>query len=287
MPDKKNPDPETIFDALAGSDEGENWRHMIARGAFLEALINEPRVLTVFMQWGRQTGILNLANRIAVQADRLAQLLALTHRRDLFLKPITLDASDLSSRTIQALDSQKTALEAACRRFEKAIDDHGKTLLKGAMDMVRRDLELCWPFVAKELLECFFMKAWSHASGVSYERTIWFEPKLLVAHKMTVTFTNGKDLKRELARAKQEGLALVKRSALPRGVLPKKTAEAIRRNALWFCRAEIGDVPIPTLAKEYHDKEHGDITCENDAAAVRIGIRETRRLLNLTQFHLK
>jgi hypothetical protein len=287
MPTTKKSDPGAIFNALAGANDGENWRHVYARQAVVEALVREPRVKAFFAHCGKQTGLTTRAKHVAVAADRLARSLALDHRRELFTQDHLVDVSDLSPRTLAKLEKQKVAVEAACMRFNKGVEGCSKTLLKEAKDFVRKDLGLPWPFVVVDLAEYCVMGAWSCASGVPYHRRARLEPKPPAAHTMTVTFTSRQELKRESARVEREGLESVKQAATPGGRVPKKKVEAVRRNARWFVRNKIGGVSISDLARKHHVAHHGDIICENDRALVQHGIRETKRLLSLAQYLFK
>jgi hypothetical protein len=286
---KSLPDPEAIFNALAGKNEGENWRHVHARQAYIEELVRDQRVKAAFAQWGKPPGLTKRVTQVAVVADRLARSLTLDHRRELFMRDISVDVSDLSSRTLARLEKQKAAIEMACLQFWKTMETYTKRLAKKALDFVREDLELSRPFVVTDLLDYFMMQTWSLACGAPHHRRAWFEPKPPGAHTIEITFASEQDLKRESARVKREGLESVKQSATPRGRVPKKKVESIRRNVRWFVRNKIGGVLIADLAKEYHDANHPNLDYSdcNDWTTVDKGIREAERLLNLTSHHFK
>ena len=277
---KKNADPDAIFNALAGNDEGENWSHVYARQALIENLVEGKRGQDALAHWGKQMGLTTREKHLAVVADRLTRSLSLNHRGDLFTQDHSFDIFHLSPRTLATLEKQKVAIDAACVQFWNTVDMNYNKLLQLARKFVRKDLGWRWPFVAEDLRQYCVMNAWSCAIGVPYHRRASLEPKPPVAHAMmpNLSFTTEQDLKRELARAKQEGLARIKQSAFPRGQIPKKNVEAILRNITWFCRNQIDGVSVRQLTKDYY----GD---PDPRGGVPYGIFEAKRLLNLAQYH--
>ena len=119
---KAPPDPDAVLNALFGIDEGDNFRHVIARQTLIDTLVEQPRVQAFLVRLGKQTGLARRADRVARAADRLADVLAIPHRGHLFLKPVSIDVSDLSPQTVAKLRRLHTEVEAVCGRYFKALD---------------------------------------------------------------------------------------------------------------------------------------------------------------------
>lgn len=77
-----------VRDALAGASHSENVRHVIARVAFMNELLRDPRVAQLFQAWGKRTHLAQAAQAVASSLDTVVAATGLDHRWQLFEKEV-------------------------------------------------------------------------------------------------------------------------------------------------------------------------------------------------------
>ena len=258
------------FDAFTSPNEGEDRRYVLARTAVLQALVQGPTIKPVFVRWEKTTNLNKLAAAVAVTGDRLAKTLGLANRGQLSQQHITIHPQD--RRAVK----DNAAREKAIAQFKKQLSAIPKALHRDAVQAAKT-LQLPWLWVIQGLVRAYVLQCGAVAVGFPFALSQTVEPT-----PITLTVPASTNNRKVLAlvqaarRARRDGSRM-----------PKRKVEVIARNARWFVRHEIDGVPIAELAREHHAAYHGDIVCENDRALVQRGIRETKRLLDLTQYRLK
>jgi hypothetical protein len=257
MPHKLESHPQ--FNTFNSTNEGEGQRYVLARTAFLEQLVKEPKIQAVFARWDKRTNLTKLAADVAGASDRLAKALGLAHRRQLSplsVQPLTIDPRD---RRIVKLNAVR---EKAIALFSKHLCAIPKALYQDAVQ-VARELGIPWPWVSQRLLHAFVLQYGEVAVGLPFTLSQTIEPDKIVL---------------EVNSSTSRGELLAKyRAARPsrlRGRVPKKNTEAPGRYAIWFCRKTVGGVSVRQLAQEYSVVR----------ALMQHGIREAYRLLNLSLY---
>ncbi|MCH8309312.1 MAG: hypothetical protein IIB17_02300, partial [Chloroflexi bacterium] len=61
-----------VFGALAGENRADNFKHGIARSAFLRRLGDDPRAEALWQKWGEWTGVNEAAMAVAKALEVLA-----------------------------------------------------------------------------------------------------------------------------------------------------------------------------------------------------------------------
>jgi hypothetical protein len=271
-----------IRDALAGKTQADNIRHAIVRSSFFWEFWEDENVLTLLSHWAQATGLVECGIRLACAGDCLAELVGLESRGDLYRR------KDLKIEEGQVQEAQETLSEfyTAFDAFAQEICDLGRSgsVWREAIDFVL-SLELPYPWLAMELIECFVYATTGFAMGRTFHLRRWFEPLQLseiTAPPTTLEFQTGdaesvaaalERLQEEFKRARDNLLETVP----PRGRIPKRTADILKRNARWFYRHKVKGDSIRSIAIS----ELGSSDRRKD---VYDGIKSAEELLKLTLY---
>lgn len=275
-----------IADTLIGRPSDQH-RHAIARTAFMRVLLDDARVIAVFEEWGRQTGLTEAATAVGKAGDTVAAATGMTSRAALF------------EPTYQAPRERETAAPFAqfaerLGRYHERIDCATKVRLVNPTPhhLVQRTLGLPWPWVAIELVDSFYRSVHAIATGRVIVRRLWAEPTYPRAPAQGFVFAPSADeparnarrrFERESAEYRQALLGVERSEADGRF---RKGCEQIVRDAQWFYRARVKHPAdsIRVLAQAYHASTHGDraVSGRTDSrSVVQNGIKRAERLLDL------
>ena len=280
-----------VSDSLAGATHSENFRHATMRVAFMNLFLKDARVAEIFEYWGRRKGLYKAAKAVAQAGDKLALAYGLGHRCQLLgdelqeIKQVKNEA-----HVICLANSFLRNSERFLRMGEKTI----KGLGKEATVFVRDKLYLPWPWLAVELLDSFWRDAYFRAFGLAIQRNYWVEENEPPAPDLELSFkiSKGETAKQALSRLVQEvspvymKLKMAQRRVTPRGRRPKGNNKHLEEYTRWFFQHSLCRKSIRSLAREYHNINHhirSFAECD-DRATIQYGIKEAKRLLNLTSY---
>ena len=247
-------DARTLIHTIRAKSEGERIAHQRARLAFLRHLIVDTRTRNLFARWAFTLGIDEAIDEAIDALDDAARHAGLTDR-----SLLKLPADD---RMAPAIYLAATRAAAHC------------------LDVVRRTrtprADEALAFVREEF--CSTIPGPRFCTWLPLDLMDIFDAEV-VARVLGTTMR----LPVELSPAQ---------GTVPKGQRPKHGGEHIERNAGWFYRHVVAASPISEqqLADEYaagrdvtlSPKEYARIRERADTKLVREGIRDAKRLLELT-----
>jgi hypothetical protein len=274
-------DPLQINEALIGKTEADNTRHGVARAAFMNALLKDERVRSLFQSWQTRFGLVG----------RLRALESVFSLSDF---PAALENSHDET-------TDPGALQLTADDFERAADDLGDairrlpaaTLAEEAAAFVANTLGLTWAWLALEIVRAFLADVWGQPLRRFGRRIqIRFEvdssppaPALEIPAFTTrpgERFGAAVERLNEHMRSAFEKLAeAAHQPPLPRGRVRGNDA----RNAEWFYRVRIRGETVSALAREYHARRK-HVCSGDDRKTIREGIQAAERVLALGQYEL-
>jgi Hypothetical protein (DUF2513) len=146
-------------DALTGRTT-DHERHLIARSAYMNALVRNERVLALFEAWTTRYRLRGLVGRWARALDALSAHLGLKHRSQLLrtgagAPRLVVDESDVAAAqaAVHAAAHLLRQVESATRAFQRAFAT--VKVEAEVVAFVRDELKLNWTWLAHDLLEAF------------------------------------------------------------------------------------------------------------------------------------
>ncbi len=289
-----------VRDALAGSSEGENIRHMLVRVAFTNEFRLDERVEALCHEWGVRYGLESPALALAHTLESLAEATGVENRGVLLEKISQLESSedgnhvlvDPNDRATVEFANSLSSNQALIDRVDTLADDllekfagvDDRAVASEAVQMVK-SLLLPWPWLAVEIIEAFVFGLWGFAKGQIIVIDQWVEhpdlptPHLSFRFRTRSSETISEALVRFVRDAQQFIVRLMEPAVeFPRGRIPTDFRDEIEngvgRYGRWFYRHRIRGDSINAIAR--------DAVC--DRATVRYGLREAERLLSLAAY---
>lgn len=268
-------------DALIGKTDADNFRHTIVRSAFMWEFWQYPEVEDLVGHWAKITGLEERALRLASSGERLAELVGLDYRGELFDREEFTFEDEKVQEFEMALAEYKAALKAFLLRLERP--GHAADVGREAKDFVLK-LGLPYPWLAIQLIEWSLHAIVGLALGLEFEVEGWYEqmlPSEITAPKITVTFQTREwesveEALERLNEAYQGAADKLLEPVASTGRVPDRTIPALERNARWFYRNQVKRESIRAIA--ISDFGTGDRRKD-----VSDGIRRAKDLLALTQ----
>src|SRR5690606_23606955 len=123
----------------------------------------------------------------------------------------------------------------------------------------REILKPGWPWVPIELIDEFFRHVHSFCLGAAIQR-VWSvderddAPKVTIPAFETLEGESRRDAKRRLRASYIVAMATLdaRPPAGPRGRVPRRKIDEIKRNARWFYRSRVLGESILSIARAYH-----------------------------------
>ena len=253
-----------VAGALSAKSHAELHMHSVARAALMNRLMSDPDVVALYERWaiGTWPGQTTLGFR--ERLDRAAQAIGRTSWAGLMQETgsefwrtgeftVEVDVADdddpalVRARFDEALDDAARLGEALVAAVEEV--DSNAALWSEAVALVRDRWKLPWPWLAWELVRCWYVcvcdvafdqRSYIRLQAVSFESDPPAPP---------LDWVPGEPLSKAMARLYREAHASV--DPLPKG---KKTApEIVRRYVDWWYRVKIGKESIRSIGGEWAD----------------------------------
>lgn len=221
-----------VKDALVGSTHAENVKHVLARLVFMSEMYLDKRVNDLWWNWGDYTGLNEAARNMATSGDQVADAKGVEHRG--YVWELLETGSDdevstfhdcLSSELVQATN---TAINKFVECMEK-LPIHTNCLTDEATVFVRDTLQLPWPWLALELIECFGYAVLGFSLGLVHRFEGWAEEKEVAAPDVEVEYKTvpGESLNQAIERLGESYIEAFKKltehqeeESIPRGRIP-------------------------------------------------------------------
>jgi hypothetical protein len=263
--------PLPIVQEITG-DRGEAVRHVLARGAFMRAVCEHPRVVATFADWVGSA--LNAAARECANArDDYARLFGFEGRADMF-HPSFADA-ELLARIEKPAEAERKA--AVLQQAEEAFADAMTAARVDPTSLVDELLNPAWAWIVYDLRSAFYRSVLSEVCGVGIAPRLRIEKRDVRTWHLAASYTPG-DI------GVLEVVPVADGSRLP------VDGTAVERDARWFYRHRVLGNEIDSLAQEYCEEERAkhhyphqgsyEHSWQNDRKTVFDGINKTERLLS-------
>ena len=283
-------------DNLRGNSQGDNERHVIVRGVFLDLFYRDERT-NAFID--------TLINRSPPLKERLSEIAKISDR--LAAMPETQDVeifwdykngfkgcSD-SDDEIKLLFGEATEI---LRGFRSEIMEYlNSGAFRQVVDEIYQfveDIGLPYQWLAWELLGLYFARvlvddfSWRFTGSLDVEDTAYSQPSpefhCDISFDARAGETVGQVIERlelesrtQIAEARQELTRFV--DILPRGKMPNRTKESLQKYAEWFYRNKVAGESIRSIASQAFTE--GDRMDDERRKDVRGGIKKAESLLSL------
>ena len=283
-------------DNLRGNSQGDNERHVIVRGVFLDLFFRDERT-NAFID--------TLINRSPPLKERLSEIAKISDRLTAMSEPqkeeISWDyengfkvCSD-SDDEIKLLFGEATEI---LRGFRSEIMEHFSSgAFRQGIDEIYQfveDIGLPYQWLAWELLGLYFARvlvddfSWRFTGSLDVEDTAYSQPSpefhCDISFDARAGETVGQAIERlelesrtQIAEARQELTRFV--DILPRGKMPNRTKESLQKYAEWFYRNKVAGESIRSIASQAFTE--GDRMDDERRKDVRGGIKKAESLLSL------
>ncbi len=283
-------------DNLRGNSQGDNERHVIVRGVFLDLFFRDERT---------NAFIATLINRSPPLKERLSEIAKISDR--LAAMPETQDVeifwdyengfkgcSD-SDDEIKLLFGEATE---KLRGFRSEIMEHFSSgAFRQGIDEIYQfveDIGLPYQWLAWELLGLYFARvlvddfSWRFTGSFDVEDTAYSQPSPEFHWEFSFDDRAGETVgqvierlelesRTQIAEARQELTRFV--DILPRGKMPNRTKESLQKYAEWFYRNKVAGESIRSIASQAFTEE--DRMDDERRKDVRGGIKKAESLLSL------
>jgi hypothetical protein len=265
-------------DLLHADAEADMVKHAIVRGALMNALVNNSRVLAIFDEWSRRTGIGGLTVAIAKTLDKIAVSADLDGRASLFMEGTSLAGVG------------KADVGEVCQHLaiigERIVQYDGLTLPDILAGLTFGKFGLRWTFVPFELHRAYCLLVQERIMGWMFEMVTHVDvvPEIRPVTELLIGESlKGLDAVTVLAKLKAICAAIEGRlSARPRaGRRPKNDGAYLERFAHWYYRHRVCGESVRNIARGYSEARLGPGNDADDRPTVMHGIAEAERLLNL------
>ena len=283
-------------DNLKGESQGENERHVIVRGVFLDLFFSDERTNTL---------IDTLTSRSPLVKEKLSEIAKISDRLATMPEPQEMERSwnyengfKISSDSDGEIKSLAGEATEILRGFRSELMEHfSSSEFQQTVDEIYRfveDLGLPYQWLAWELLGLYFARvlvddfSWRFTGSLDVEDTAYSQPSpefhCDISFDARAGETVGQAIERleiesrsQIAEARQELTRCVK--PLPRGRVPNRTSTNLRRYAEWFYRNKVARESIRSIASQVFTE--GERTDDDRRKDVRRGITKAVDLLAL------
>ena len=259
-------------DNLKGNTQGENERHVIVRGVFLDLVFSDERT-NAFID--------TLISRSPLVKEKLSDIAKISDRFVAIPEPqdveISWDYEDGfkvpsdSEDEIKSLAGEATEI---LRGFRSELMEHfSSSEFQQAVDEIYRfveDIGLPYQWLAWELLGLYFARvlvddfSWRFTGSLDVEDTAYSQPSPEFHCDISFDARAGEtvgqaierleiELRTQIVEARQELTRFV--DILPRGRVPDRTRKSLRRDAEWFYRHKVSGESIRSIASQAFTKE--------------------------------
>jgi len=259
-------------DNLKGESQGENERHVIVRGVFLDLFFSDERT---------NTFIDTLISRSPLVKEKLSEIAKISDRLATMPEPQEMESSwdyengfKISSDSEGEIKSLAGEATEILRGFRSELMEHfSSSEFQQAVDEIYRfveDIGLPYQWLAWELLGLYFARvlvddfSWRFTGSLDVEDTAYSQPSpefhCEIIFDARAGETVGQAIERleiesrsQIAEARQELTRFV--DILPRGRVPDRTRKSLRRDAEWFYRHKVAGESIRSIASQAFTKE--------------------------------
>ena len=283
-------------DNLRGNSQGDNERHVIVRGVFLDLFFRDERT---------NAFIATLINRSPPLKERLSEVAKISDR--LAAMPETQDVEIFwdyengfkgcndSDDEIKLLFGEATEI---LRGFRSEIMEHFSSgAFRQGIDEIYQfveDIGLPYQWLAWELLGLYFARvlvddfSWRFTGSFDVEDTAYSQPSPEFHWEFSFDDRAGETVgqvierlelesRTQIAEARQELTRFV--DILPRGKMPNRTKESLQKYAEWFYKNKVAGESIRSIASQAFTEE--DRMDDERRKDVRGGIKKAESLLSL------
>ena len=250
-------------DSLDGPSRAEDEKQVLARLAFLEVVTKDQRVVDLWRTWGRYTGLNDSADALGSAIDQLATSAGLEHRGSIRKIYDTGSAAEIAALEESFNPELVDIAEEALAEFGLCLDrvyGFRKQMSDEAISFVRDTLQLSWPWLTLELIECFEYSAVALACGSIISLEAMAEEKEPQERREVIN----------LMRSYRDKVVI-------RGRVPvdeeAEFQDGVGKNARWFYRNRLCGESIGHIAA----------SDGSDSATIGSGIVKAERLLGLTE----
>jgi len=283
-------------DNLRGNSQGDNERHVIVRGVFLDLFFRDERT-NAFIDTliSRSPLVKEKLSEIAKISDRLATM-AETQDVEIFWDyengfKVSSDSDD----EIKSLFGEATEI---LRGFRSGIMEHFSSgAFRQGIDEIYQfveDIGLPYQWLALELWGLYFARvlvddfSWRFTGSLDVEDTTYSQPSPEFHWEFSFDARAGETVgqvierlelesRTQIAEARQELTRFV--DILPRGKMPNRTKESLQKYAEWFYRNKVAGESIRSIASQAFTE--GDRMDDERRKDVRGGIKKAESLLSL------
>ena len=283
-------------DNLKGESQGENERHVIVRGVFLDLFFSDERTNT-FLD--------TLTSRSPLVKEKLSEIAKISDRLATMPEPQEVEiswdyenGSKVSSDSDGEIKSLAGEATEILRGFRSELMEHfSSSEFQQTVDEIYRfveDLGLPYQWLAWELLGLYFARvlvddfSWRFTGSLDVEDTAYSQPSpefhCDISCDARAGETVGQAIERleiesrsQIADARQELTRFV--DIHPRGRVPDRNRKNLRRDAEWFYRNKVAGESIRSIASQVFTE--GERTDDERRKDVRGGITKVGDLLAL------
>ena len=283
-------------DNLRGNSQGDNERHVIVRGVFLDLFFRDERTNAFIDTWvNRSPPLKERLSEIAKISDRLAAMPE-TQDVEIFWDyengfKVCSDSDD----EIKLLFGEATGI---LRGFRSEIMEYlNSGAFRQGIDEIYRfveDIGLPYQWLAWELLGLYFARvlvddfSWRFTGSFDVEDTAYSQPSPEFHWEFSFDDRAGETVgqvierlelesRTQIAEARQELTRFV--DILPRGKMPNRTKESLQKYAEWFYKNKVAGESIRSIASQAFTEE--DRMDDERRKDVRGGIKKAESLLSL------
>ena len=283
-------------DNLRGNSQGDNERHVIVRGVFLDLFFRDERT-NAFID--------TLINRSPPLKERLSEIAKISDRLAAMSEPLEVEiswdyengfkVSSDSDDEIKLLAGEATGI---LRGFRSEIMEYlNSGAFRQGIDEIYQfveDIGLPYQWLAWELLGLYFARvlvddfSWRFTGSFDVEDTAYSQPSPEFHWEFSFDDRAGETVgqvierlelesRTQIAEARQELTRFV--DILPRGKMPNRTKESLQKYAEWFYRNKVAGESIRSIASQAFTE--GDRMDDERRKDVRGGIKKAEYLLSL------
>src|SRR5215813_1590305 len=240
-------------DQLTG-DENQNDAHLVVRAAFLNCLVHDERIKSLFEDWGNRTGLFREAEKIRSSVHALAASCGFEDDLE-FVRQFFLDGKDPKDDLVDLtqLKNASAGFFTAMNKFGKLCKNSGRELGESLLIFVRDDLKLPFPWIPIELVHVFYLRLITREFGFEFEIQFTLRgPALSEDFRFEAV---ADELISEIwARMLSEFEKAVVASIAPVGKesrAAKNRGQHLEKYAEWFYRKKVNKESIRAIAQDY------------------------------------
>ena len=283
-------------DNLAGNSQGDNERHVIVRGAFLDLFLQDERTHALVATCvDRSPNTKETLLWISKISDRLA---AMSGAQEVGLSWDHENGFKVSSDSgdeIKLLAGEATEI---LRGFRSGIMEYWNSgafqQVVGEIYRFVEDIGLPYRWLVLELLTLYIARvfvddlSWCFTGSLDVEDTTYSQPSPEFRHEFSFDARAGETVGQAIERLEIEARNQVAKARrgltrfvnpLPRGRMPNHASESLEKSAEWFYRNKVAGESIRSIASQAFTE--GDRASDERRKDVRRSIQQAEDLLSL------